>query len=292
MKRAEIVVTLLLALTWSMQSRAATYAVGPQYDTTHVYVSPSDFDRFTASFMATFGGGSTSPQGITQATPTPSQAISQLVFSQAGNVSVFGFKTPVPYPFGTERTGYLANDFDGAIRAARAAGASVLVAPFPDPIGRDAVITWPGGVNMQLYWHKVSPTYKLLATIPENRIYVSPDSVDEFVKDWVTFSGGKVVSDDPNASGAEIGRPGETYRLVRIESLYGKMTVFATDGHIPYPFGIENTGYEVANLDETLARAKLAGVVILVQPFVTDARRETIVKFPGGYIAEIHANIK
>src|ERR1700686_1356254 len=31
-------------------------AVGPQYDTTHVYVAPADFDRFVASLLATFGG--------------------------------------------------------------------------------------------------------------------------------------------------------------------------------------------------------------------------------------------
>jgi hypothetical protein len=30
-------------------------AVGPQYDTTHVYVAPEDFDRFVASLVATFG---------------------------------------------------------------------------------------------------------------------------------------------------------------------------------------------------------------------------------------------
>jgi hypothetical protein len=34
-------------------------AVGPQYDTTHVYVAPQDFDRFVASLIATFGGGTT-----------------------------------------------------------------------------------------------------------------------------------------------------------------------------------------------------------------------------------------
>jgi len=28
-------------------------AVGPQYDTTHVYVAPEDFDRFVASLVAT-----------------------------------------------------------------------------------------------------------------------------------------------------------------------------------------------------------------------------------------------
>jgi len=31
-------------------------AVGPQYDATHVYVTPEDFDRFVSSVVATFGG--------------------------------------------------------------------------------------------------------------------------------------------------------------------------------------------------------------------------------------------
>ena len=31
-------------------------AVGPQYDSTHVYVAPEDFDRFVASVLAVFGG--------------------------------------------------------------------------------------------------------------------------------------------------------------------------------------------------------------------------------------------
>jgi predicted enzyme related to lactoylglutathione lyase len=42
-----------------------------------------------------------------------------------------------------ERTGYLVTDMDEAIRAAKATGADVLVAPFNDPIGRDAIIQWP-----------------------------------------------------------------------------------------------------------------------------------------------------
>ena len=40
-------------------------AVGPQYDTTHVYVAPEDFDRFVASLAATFGG-TTSKQGVSR----------------------------------------------------------------------------------------------------------------------------------------------------------------------------------------------------------------------------------
>ncbi|MPW24174.1 glyoxalase, partial [Paraburkholderia sp. CNPSo 3157] len=78
---------------------ASQLSVGPQYDTTHVYVAPDDFDRFTDSFVATFGGHK-SQQGVFQVTPTPSQTMSQLVFTPVGTISVFGFKTPVPYPFG------------------------------------------------------------------------------------------------------------------------------------------------------------------------------------------------
>lgn len=33
----------------------------------------------------------------------------------------------------------------------------------------------------------------------------------------------------------------------------------ATDGHLPYPYGRETTGYEVANLADALARAAAAG---------------------------------
>src|SRR3984957_7008350 len=124
-------------------------AVGPQYDTTHVYVAPADIDRFVTSFLATFGGQSTK-QGVATVTPTPSSTTSQLLQTPVGTVSLFGFKTPIPYPFGAERTGYLVTDLDAAIKAARATGADVLVTSFPDPIGRDAVIQWPGGVNMQI----------------------------------------------------------------------------------------------------------------------------------------------
>src|SRR3984957_12259312 len=148
--------------------------VEPQYDTAHVYVAPEDFDRFVASLVATFGG-TTSKQGVFTVTPTPSSTMSQLVLTPVGTLSVFGFKTPVPYPFGAERTGYLVTDLDAAVQAARTTGADVLVTPFNDPIGRDAVIQWPGGLNMQLYWHTTEPSYPALQTIPENRVYVSPE---------------------------------------------------------------------------------------------------------------------
>jgi predicted enzyme related to lactoylglutathione lyase len=266
----------------------ANVGVGPQYDTTHVYVAPQDFDRLVSSLIATLGG-TTTKQGVFTVTPTPSSTMSQLALTPAGTISVFGFKTPVPYPFGAERTGYLVTDLDDAIKAARAAGADVTVTQFNDPIGRDAIIQWPGGVNMQLYWHTTAPSYKTLETVPENRVYVSADRADDFTHSFVTFSRGTIVSDNPQAPGIEIGKPGETYRRIRIESTFGKLAVFVTNGHLPYPYGRELTGYEVADLTDTLTKAKAAGVEILVAPFTADQRTSSIVQFPGGYIAEIHS---
>jgi hypothetical protein len=275
-----------------MQVRAASptpaVAVAPQYDTTHVYVAPEDFDRFVASLIATFGG-TTSKKGVFTVTPTPSLTMSQLVLTPAGSVSVFGFKTPVPYPFGVERTGYLVTDLDAAVRAARADGADLMVATFPDPIGRDAIIQWPGGVNMQLYWHTTAPHYASLQTVPENRVYVSKDRASAFIRDFLAFSHGKIVSDDAKAPGSEIGRPADTYRRVRIDSTFGKMAVLVTDGHLPYPYARETTGYEVADLDATLGKAKSAGATVLVEPYTAGARRAAVVQFPGGYVAELHA---
>ena len=267
---------------------APAVAVSPQYDTTHVYVAPEDFDRFTDSLIATFGG-TKSQQGVFQVTPTPSQTISQLVLTPVGTLSVFGFKTPIPYPFGVERTGYLVTDMDVAVKSAKEHGADVVVATFPDPIGRDVVIEWPGGVHMQLYWHTKAPNYAPLQSVPENRVYVSPQSAEHFVRDFVEFSRGKVVSDDPRAPGMEIGRPGETYRRIRIESTFGRIAVLVTDGHLPYPYGRELQGYEVADLTQTLNKAKAAGVSVLVPSYTAGDREAAIVQFPGGYIAEIHS---
>jgi predicted enzyme related to lactoylglutathione lyase len=272
-------------------AKTADVAVGPQYDTTHVYVAPQDFDRFVASLIATFGG-TTAKQGVFTVTPTPSSTMSQLVMTPVGTVSVFGFKTPVPYPFGLERTGYLVTDMDEAIRAAKTTGADVLVAAFNDPIGQDAIIQWPGGVSTQLYWHTTAPSYAPLQTIPENRVYVSLDRADAFVSSFLAFSHGSVVSDEPRAPGVEIGRPAETYRRLRIKSKFGKLTALVTDGHLPYPYGRETTGYEVTNLTDTLTKAKASGVDVLVPPYKTDEREAVVVQFPGGYIAEIHSVTK
>src|SRR6266508_4396648 len=270
---------------------APNVAVGPQYDTTHVYVTPDDFDHFVASVLATFGG-TTTKQVVTTVTPTASSTLSQLILTPVGTISVFGYKTPVPYPFGVERTGYLVSEMDAAVSAARVTGADVLVTPFDDPIGKDAIIQWPGGVTTQLYWHTTPPSYKPLETIPENRVYVSSDRAATFIRSFLSFSKGDVVSDDDRAPGIEIGRPRDTYRRVRISSNFGKLTVFVTDGQLPYPYGREITGYEVTDLTDTLAKARGAGATILVAPYQADQRQASFVQFPGGYIAEIHSAVK
>ena len=250
---------------------------------------PADLDSFTSSLVATFGGTKSAPATLS-VTPTPSETTFEFVFTPVGTFSVFGFKTPIPYPFGIERTGYLVSDMDTAVRSAKAHDADIVVAPFKDPLGRDTIIAWPGGLHMQLYWHTTAPKYANLQTVPENRVDVSVGRANAFVRDFVGFSGGKVISDDPRAPGVEIGRPNDTYRRVRIDSTFGKVTVLATDGHLPYPYGREITGYEVANLSDTLAKAKAAGATVLVDPYTVHGRQATLVAFPGGYIAEIHSS--
>ncbi|WBO21821.1 VOC family protein [Sphingomonas abietis] len=268
---------------------SADYAVGAQYDTTHVYVAPEDFDKFVASLVATFGG-TTSKQGVFQVTPTASQTMSQLVLTPVGSLSVFGFKTPIPYPFGAERTGYLVTDMDAATTSAVKNGAARLLMTFPDPIGRDVVVQWPGGVNMQLYWHTTKPNYPALVHVPENRVYLTPDVADAFIRHWTAFAHAKVTRDVPGAAGAEIGQPGKTYRRIELSSGYGKMLVIVSDGQLPWPYGRDMTGYEVDDLTATLAKAQAAGVETLVPAHSEGGRSSALVRFPGGYVAEIHSN--
>jgi hypothetical protein len=262
-------------------------AVGPQYDTTHVYVAPADLDAFVNSFVATFGG-KPSKRIVGNVLPVASSTQMQYVLSPVGALSIFAYQTPVPFPYGLERTGYLVTNMDAAVKAARAAGAEVIVAPFKDPIGMDAVIQWPGGVKMQFYWHFTPPTNPPLESVPENRVYLSPDEADHFVSCFMRFAHGKVLGDDKQADAGEIGRAGEAYRRIRITSLFGNMLVLVTDGHLPYPFGLETTGYQVQDLGATLAKAKAAGVKVLTVVYAAHDRNTAIVEFPGGYKAEVH----
>ncbi|WP_263264864.1 glyoxalase [Pseudomonas sp. RIT-PI-S] len=280
---------LALSALGSLTAQAATapVAVAAQYDTSHVYVAPADVDPFVKSFLATFGGKST-PQVVVNVLPVPSSTTSQLLQTPVGTVSLFGFTTPVPYPFGAERNGYLVKDMDAALAAARANGADVIVQDFPDPIGRDAVVQWPGGVNMQLYWHTKTPDYAAFQAIPENRVYVSPDRGDAFIKAFMGFAHGKLVADDKRAAGEQLGQPGKTFRRVTLASDFGHMTVLITDGHLPYPYGRETTGYEVADLADTLTKAQNSGAKVIVPAARQGERSAAMVEFPGGYVAEIH----
>jgi hypothetical protein len=298
--RREWMIVLLAAVSlffaasasWGQAAPAqnAGVAVGPQYDTTHVYVAPADLDAFVNAFVATFGG-TPSKRSVGNALPVASRTEMQYILSPVGALSIFAYETPVPFPFGQERTGYLVTNMNQAVAAARAADGEVIVEPFKDPIGIDAVIQWPGGVKMQLYWHFTPSTNPPLETIPENRVYVSRDEADRFLSSFVRFSHGNVVADDKHADAGEIGRPGETYRRIRITSLFGNMLVLVTDGHLPYPFGLETTGYQVENLDATLEKAKASGAKILSTPYLMTDRKTAIIEFPGGYIAEIHSEI-
>jgi hypothetical protein len=271
----------------ALAAKQINVSVGPQYDTTHVYVASADLDAFVNSFLATFGGMA-SPRWVLTVTPTPSKTASQYVHTPVGMLSVFGFETPIPYPFGNERTGYLVTDINQAVKAARAAGADILVDTFDDPIGKDVVIQWPGGLTMQLYWHVRAPNFAPLHSVPDNRVYVSRYEANNFVRRWLHFSHGKVVSDNPRADAGVIGQPGETIRELRIISGFGRMVVFVTDGKLPFPFGRETTGYGVDDLAQTLERAQAAGAKVLYRPYSTGSGTTAVVEFPGGYIAEVH----
>jgi predicted enzyme related to lactoylglutathione lyase len=284
---------LALALIFGMSSLVhsqseASIAVGPQYDTSHVYVSPADVDNFVKCFLGTFGGASTK-QVVATVTPTPSSTTSQLVQTPNGTVSLFGFTTPIPYPFGAERTGLLVANIDDAVKRAQAAGAELVVATFPDPIGRDAVVRFPGGVMAQLYWHTKKPSYLAFELVPENRVYISRDGADAFLKSFIAFSEGHIVRDDTEGDGAEIGRGSYRFRRIVMESNFGKMVVFVTDGILPFPYGRETTGYEVIDLAATLKKASSLGATIVTLPIDANGRTSAIARFPGGYLAEIHS---
>ncbi len=73
MRMALVLISTLLAISGVARAgmAAPSLAVGPQYVTAHVYVSPKDIDRFVKSFVGTFGGTATKKQ-LVNITPTPS----------------------------------------------------------------------------------------------------------------------------------------------------------------------------------------------------------------------------
>ncbi len=126
---------------------------------------------------------------------------------------------------------------------------------------------------------------KAFERVPLARVEQLPDA------DAIIF-GREIISDDAHAPGIEIGSPTKTYRRIRMQSKFGKMTALVTDGHLPYPYGREITGYEVDSLSDVLSKANEAGVTVLVRPYKVDQRNAAMVQFPGGYVAEIHSLVK
>jgi hypothetical protein len=49
-----------------------------------------------------------------------------------------------------------------------------------------------------------------------------------------------------------------------------------TDGQLAIPYGRETTGCEVANLDQALAKAKSAEIVILTGPYNANRRKAEV----------------
>lgn len=260
-------------------------SLGPQYTAPHVYVSPAGITAFTGAVVATFGGEATAPMEIS-ITPTPSRNLWSLVTTPTAMLSVFGFTTPVPYPFGTEAMGYGVADVDEAAEVARSSGAHILVAPFSDKVGRDVVIQFPGGPTVQLY-HAHGFVATPRETICDHRVYVPESAVDAFVATFLAFSGGEVVSDDRRADGRLLGRPGTTHRQVRLTSDFGGTVVLGTDGHLPHPFGRDVLGVAVADVDATCRAAAAGGAQVLWGPDGTGAAC-AVLGFPEGVAIEIH----
>ncbi|WP_336298303.1 hypothetical protein [Sphingomonas sp. QA11] len=158
-----------------------------------------------------------------------------------------------------------------------------------DQIGRDVLVQWPGSMNMQFYWHTTKPSYAPLATIPENRLYLTADAADSFVAGWIAFSHGRIVTDDRTAPAIEIGRPGKTCRRIRLNSGYGEMVVLVSNGAPPMALWPRVDRLRSHRSARDARQATAAGAETLVPAYAGQDRASAMVRFPGGYIAEIHA---
>jgi hypothetical protein len=291
-----VLVASLLALCPGASGQAATrpdggpaggsVGVGPQYDAPHVYVQPGTEQAFVKSWLATFGGTSTKPL-LLDVTPTPSVTLSDIVLSPVGTLSVFEFKTGVPSPFGQETIGDMLANFPDGLKQAQRSGADLVVSPFNDPVGRDAVVQFPGGVDIQLWRHFQPVSFPKLATVPQSRVYLEPAAATAFIHDYLAFSGGRIIAAQNHVNGAQIGKPGSTFRQVLISSAFGQVLVIITNGWLPYPFGHESMGFVVPDLAATLTKAQAAGASVLWGPYHSRTLDNAIVQFPGGYITEI-----
>lgn len=218
-------------------------------------------------------------------TPTPRLTMSQLVLTPVGALSVFGFKTPIPHPFGMERSGSRHGlGHRHSRRASRRRRRNGRDVPRPD---------WPRR------HHSVAGRCQhaaLMAHLLGAELRAAADGTG---KARLSVAGpGRCIRPRFHrlrawqgclrrsaSTGRGIGCPSDTYRRSRIESGFGRMMV--THGHLPNPDGRETTGYEVSALFATFGRAKSAGAVVLVEPYSAGQHQAAIVQFPGGQIAEI-----
>jgi hypothetical protein len=119
-------------------------------------------------------------------------------------------------------------------------------------------------------------------------VYVASQHIDAFVDSFIATFGGQAsqravftVTPTPSKTASQY-----------VQTPVGMLSVFAFQSPIPYPFGREMTGYQVADLNETLAKAQGVGVKTLSPVNRTVEGRTAMVEFPGGYVAEIHEPAK
>lgn len=251
-------------------------SVGPQYGTTHVYVDPSTQEAFTRSFIQTFGGESVAAL----------ENDAHSVASPSGTVSLYSAQSADST--NSASIGYLVLDLDHAISSAQKSGARLIAGPVQGALGRSAVIQWPGGIKTGLYQDEHRPNLPPLAARPDQRVHIAPAEVDGFVKAFLHFSKGTLMFDSPRRDAAEIGKPGESYRLVRLVSPFGNILIVASQNPLAPPFGTESTGYEVQDLSATLDRAQAAGAKVVSGPYKAVDHTTAMLTFPGGYTAEVH----
>jgi hypothetical protein len=135
-----------------------------------------------------------------------------------------------------------------------------------------------------------SETAPLRGAVVEEAIPPGPEGPGFLARKQLKFTSGVVESDVPKANASEIGLPSQTFRRIRLTSPFSRTVISVTNGHLPYPYGHETTGYKVANLATTLSKAKTADATVLSGPHLSGGRHSATVKFPGGYVAEIHNN--
>ncbi|MFC5721304.1 glyoxalase [Streptomyces gamaensis] len=275
----------------ALGNSAQDLAFGPAYNTTHVYLDAKDEPALVNSWKKTFDSPGVNIGQYSNITPAgQTRDTGGVMPSPYGNLSLLAL-TPLPYPFGTDQAGFRVKDVKAAVKAATGAGAKNIVQPWTEETGQETLVQFPGGVVVQLFQKSgkyAAATYPDLKSVPTDRYYVPLDAADDFVSAYTGFTGGRVTSDNKSADGAEVGMKGGTLRKVLIDAgKFGKAEVLATDGHLPYPYGREHSGYEVMDLPGTLDKATGSGAKVVV-PASAHGGKAAIVQFPGGYLAEVH----